>query len=932
MDEEYKKTLKSDEQEYDVYIILDNGTKVDTDISEFKIIYNLGEKIAGNFAAKKIEFKLFNTSKYNLTNREFEVFIGLKVNGEFVYNSIGKYIAEKPVKESKINDEYKISATNYSLKFKTKYVPGTIKFPCTIKQAIKDIALFLNIEYIESSFINANYTLKEFFIDEDDTFFDVIKTLADAAFANANINNQNKLIFTNPSFTPKYTFDLNELFEVNKEDNMFGPLNAIVASRIVADDGSTTEDVYARDEISISQNGIYEYKIFQNEAIDYDRQTAVNNILNGSLNLKYTPSKIEAVYNPMLEVMDMLEVPYESTSFLLFAKEINADLSSGIMTIEASEDTKTETDYRTATNKDKRRKTEIKVNKLEGVITQVVEEQGEYYQKLAKVEQDVNSINQNVKNIFDFSRETLSKGLVHLENCNDGTGYVEEVSIRDVTYLTPSETLTPNEYLVPFADYFTLVIDKAGRENKTATAVELRINLATSLKRLNLDVFDEINISNDGTIKLIRRVGKKENGELYELEEATSETLGNLIVPTYDPDTYIYIKENANMNIYVKWTVKNGLDDKYATKLELSSSISETSEEIMTEVNKKVNDSEFGTKIQQNSEAVKIAWNQISEYIQAMITNGNASLAILDKNKKIMMALDKTGQHFYKEDGNTIFGDMGVQKKDNDQFIAFSILSEYGQTTTNGMAWGIKTKSDDKFYPILHIKDFAMGNKNAGGGYGQLVLSACDIILNGISTGIISGNVKMYGDVDGIVFKDIENNENLLKISDLDMNTLYPKIDILDKISFYKNEAGTNTFKVGSDDGWVAITSDGNVLCTGAVLDHRSVSDIRLKKNIKDTQIKALKAIKSIKHRQFDWKKDNKHANIGYIAQEMQEINKDFVIEPITEDGNYHINQLSILATATKAIQELDKKLNEQTNTIELLKRKIEELEGKLNV
>jgi hypothetical protein len=659
-------------------------------------------------------------------------------------------------------------------------------------------------------------------------------------------------------------------------------------------------------------------------------QEQIDNIYNALKDMEVYSFEGTSIIDPALDIGDLLQIGNKYVIYQgnnTYVGKWQASISSNIQC-----KNKEETTRRVPSQKTINRRVESRINQAEGKIEQVVEEQGEYDQKLAKVEQDVNSINQNVKNIFDFSRETLSKGLVHLENCNDGTGYVEEVSIRDVAYLTPSETLTPNEYLVPFADYFTLVIDKTSRENKTTTAVELRINLATSLKRLNLEIYDEINISNDGTIKLIRRVGKNENGELYELEEATSETLGNLIVPTYDPDTYIYIKENANMNIYVKWTIKNGLDDKYATKLELSSSISQTSEEIMTEVNKKVNDSEFGTKIQQNSEAVKIAWNQISEYIQAMITNGNASLAILDKNKKIMMALDKTGQHFYKEDGNTIFGDMGVQKKDNDQFIAFSILSEYGQTTTNGMAWGIKTKSDDKFYPILHIKDFAMGNKNAGGGYGQLVLSACDIILNGISTGIISGNVKMYGDVDGIVFKDIENNENLLKISDLDMTTLYPKIDILDKMSFYKNEAGTNTFKVGSDDGWVAITSDGNVLCTGVVLDHRSVSDIRLKKNIKDTQIKALKAIRSIKHRQFDWKKDDKHANIGYIAQEMQEINKDFVIEPITEDGNYHINELSILATATKAIQELDEKLNKQTNTIELLKRKIEELEGKLNV
>ena len=175
--------------------------------------------------------------------------------------------------------------------------------------------------------------------------------------------------------TADYELGLNELFDLKKEDNIFGPINSIVASRIVADDGSTTEDVYKKNEDSISKNGLYEYKIIQNEAIDYDRQTAVNNMLAGILNFKYNPAKIEAVYNPAVEIGDMLKVPDKktATSFLLFAKEIIADLSNGLMTIESTEKTQTETDYKSATNKDKKRITEAKVNKLEGKITLLAE-------------------------------------------------------------------------------------------------------------------------------------------------------------------------------------------------------------------------------------------------------------------------------------------------------------------------------------------------------------------------------------------------------------------------------------------------------------------------------------------------------------------------------------------------------------------------------
>lgn len=413
--DEYKDTLKSDEQQYDVYIVLEDGTTVDTDISGFKIISNLGQKIIGNFVARRIEFNLFNTNLYNITNKEFEAFVGLKVNGEFNYISLGKFIANKPEVKDEKTDECSITAQDYSLKFKVQYEP-VITFPCTVSSAIQQICKRLGIAYKTNSFINADYILEEFFIDEEATFYDVIKTLVEAGFANAHIDNSNSLIIRSPKKTSDYSFALNEIFELQKQDNKFGPLNAVVASRVVADDGSTTEDVYARNEQSITQNGIYEYKIIQNDAIDYDRQTAVDNMLAGILDFQYVPATIEAVYNPATEVGDLLEVPdvKTDTSFLLYVKEITADLASGLMTIESSEETATETDYKSATAKDKRKRTEYKVNKMEGKINALVSSVEEIEQELvltatteeSKVFHLPDSADNNCKSVKIFGEST----------------------------------------------------------------------------------------------------------------------------------------------------------------------------------------------------------------------------------------------------------------------------------------------------------------------------------------------------------------------------------------------------------------------------------------------------------------------------------------------------------------------------------------------
>lgn len=99
------------------------------------------------------------------------------------------------------------------------------------------------------------------------------------------------------------------------------------------------------------------------------------------------------------------------------------------------------------------------------------------------------------------------------------------------------------------------------------------------------------------------------------------------------------------------------------------------------------------------------------------------------------------------------------------------------------------TQSDQKFWPILFVKDFKMASKNAGDFSGQLVLTACDLVLAGDTNGIISGNVKIVGGLNGeINFINTEDESILLQIipkNEYDSNT--PKINILNAVEFFKN-------------------------------------------------------------------------------------------------------------------------------------------------
>lgn len=100
-------------------------------------------------------------------------------------------------------------------------------------------------------------------------------------------------------------------------------------------------------------------------------------------------------------------------------------------------------------------------------------------------------------------------------------------------------------------------------------------------------------------------------------------------------------EENAN-------SATNEKLKEYSTTEEMNAAIKVKADSITTEVNKKVNSSEFGTKITQNAYNVRVAWNNNSKYIQLeygqlAIYNGEVSTS----QKRAVF--DEQGNHFYRD-------------------------------------------------------------------------------------------------------------------------------------------------------------------------------------------------------------------------------------------------------------------------------------------
>lgn len=128
-------------------------------------------------------------------------------------------------------------------------------------------------------------------------------------------------------------------------------------------------------------------------------------------------------------------------------------------------------------------------------------------------------------------------------------------------------------------------------------------------------------------------------------------------------------------------------------------------------------------------------------------------------------------------------------------------------------------------------------------------------------------------------------------------------------------------------------------------------SDRKLKDNIKDTEVRyALDKISQLKHVEFDWKTNDGHIPLGYVADDVKEILPCLVFEvPNGESGEktLHINHTTMIPLITMGIQELIEEkdllwnfdnlmvdefmslqntVNEQQNEINSLKNEVEEL------
>ena len=191
------------------------------------------------------------------------------------------------------------------------------------------------------------------------------------------------------------------------------------------------------------------------------------------------------------------------------------------------------------------------------------------------------------------------------------------------------------------------------KKYETKTTVTEKIKSANQLAQAAADTAEEN--ANSATDEKLKEYSTTE--EMNAAIKVQAEAIDLSVSKKYETKTTVTEKiKSANQLAQAaadtaEENANSATDEKlkeYSTTEEMNAAIKLKADGITTEVNKKVNNSEFGTKITQNAYNVRVAWNGNSKYIQLeygqlAIYNGEVSTS----QKRAVF--DEQGNHFYRD-------------------------------------------------------------------------------------------------------------------------------------------------------------------------------------------------------------------------------------------------------------------------------------------
>ena len=395
-----------------------------TDIQDIEIEDNcyVNDKFIGTTVAKKVKVNLFNDNNiYDLENKEIDAKLGFELNGSEELISYGNFIIEKPDTEE-VQAKTNFVGYDYMIKFNKDFVDNNT-YPIALGTYFSNLCTQVGVIAGNTTFINSNYMVQGNPFTNGEKCKEVLSAIAQIAGGIAKIGRDNKVYIISLSKGQAVeSIDGNnyDTFEPNK---VFGPINKLI---IKMNDGVDGEESVRSDSQSITQNGECAITISNNPILNSaeQRELVIDNIFNSIKGITYLPFKTNYYGYPYADSTDkinVLNVNDETKGSYIFNHTIKYDGAfSG--NIETPALTKTQSMYKSTRDlRDWKRNTELKVDKINGEITAVVDTT-EQIEREFETLQDIDGFAEG-KYIYldDASNELITSAKFNGETSQEGT-------------------------------------------------------------------------------------------------------------------------------------------------------------------------------------------------------------------------------------------------------------------------------------------------------------------------------------------------------------------------------------------------------------------------------------------------------------------------------------------------------------------------------
>lgn len=880
---------------YEGNIITEDTNIVSVEIEDNRYVPDMG--FIGQATSKMATIVLKDTTgEINLENKSFQLLIGADYQGTTYYINYGTFIVNELPQVDVTNGQIKIVAFDYMIKFNLDY-QNQVTYPCTMKELLENICEQAGVELGTEHFANEDFIVENNQF-EGKTLREVLQNIAKSAFSWARIGQDDKLyldfevkdIDVASNISETITIDEYETDGFKKANEYYGEVNKVVYGQ----SDIQGQEEYVEDAESIAEYGINQIVINDNY-FAYTTQKRAELIQAGTrlFGLKYMPiQELKLIGLAYLDCRDVIKVQdLDNTENYYYIIPFNHKIKYNGVLYDSISSENSSINEQVYENKN----TNAKSTALLEII----------------VDRAMKEIKAIVEYYVNFLHNKSGNNNIFIGDTRDGEGYITKFVIKgSTTYFTgtnitivASEGIQDEETILLTEDGDTLITEDADTillESKSLYVKSKQIVLDDILRSLTVDdtiYYDELQILQDGTIQIVRRIGVSDNQTLYLLDEEEITILEDkFVLPSKEQGLYYFVEEIDNLDYYAEYIIKNEYSDVLATEAYVNAGL-----ELKVDTEKLVSELNASADIiRLIGERLIIEMQNFSldQYGNMRTTNGIFEGTITSDSGNIA-GFNITSNEFSKE-YNTLYN-----------FTVQDIQLLLGYLNgTNDLTTSLKSLYDVTGDGTLNILDVVrMIN-----------------IMNGTATNeqTINGAVSIKSDDINSLIK-ITNDLSIPKIR-MGVFSFYSYLVSADVISLTEPEANgvINGIILDKENRKITVTDEGNkttILATGittpTVTQTSKESD---KKNFE----KLNNALEEVMHTdiyKYNLKsqenEDKKH--IGFV------IGKDFKYSHLitVEDENKEeigVDPYSMVSVLWRAVQEQQEQIEQLQKEIKILK------------